>query len=194
MEDRRTQKAEKSARLTELEKHGESRPHLGPPKAFAWVASLTSLILILVSLAVEHGDNPALRLLGVGMLLLVAFLIFPPFWVLAQRGRQAKGKSYLQTTTVVDQGPYAVIRHPQYLGYILLGVGFALLSQHRVVILLAWIAATCFYLQAIEEERYCLTRLGQDYQDYLQRVPRFNLVLGIVRLLRRNESDGEAGA
>jgi protein-S-isoprenylcysteine O-methyltransferase Ste14 len=90
----------------------------------------------------------------------------------------------MQAGKVVDQSLYAITRHPQYLGYILLGSGFALISQHWVAVLLAFIGATFFYLQAIWEERYCLAQYGEPYAQYLQRVPRFNIIFGILRILQ----------
>ena len=38
-------------------------------------------------------------------------------------------KTYMQSGMVVDQGLYAITRHPQYLGYIFLACVFALLSR-----------------------------------------------------------------
>jgi protein-S-isoprenylcysteine O-methyltransferase Ste14 len=96
----------------------------------------------------------------------------------------------MRTRTIVDQGLYAITRHPQYLGYMFLACGFALLSQHSQVFLLAALGVTFFYLQALKEERYCLARLGEAYSQYLRRVPRFNIVLGIVRLLQRSNVIG----
>jgi hypothetical protein len=74
----------------------------------------------------------------------------------------------MQTGAVVDRGVYAITRHPQYLGYMLLACGFALLSQHWLAILLAAVCVTCFYLQAVSEEEYCLAQLGSAYERYLQ--------------------------
>ena len=49
---------------------------------------------------------------------------------------------------------------------------------------------TFLYLQAVKEERYCLTQLGEPYEQYLRRVPQFNLILGIVRLLQGSNVAG----
>ena len=101
-----------------------------------------------------------------------------------KHGRIGDGKTYMQTRAVVDQGLYSITRHPQYLGYIFLACGFALLSQHWVVALLAAVGVMFFHNQAVREERYCLAHLGEPYEQYLRRVPRFNFILGIVRLLQ----------
>jgi protein-S-isoprenylcysteine O-methyltransferase Ste14 len=174
---------------TGAERHQEG-PHLEPPKVYAWVASLATLALIVTAQLVPPGQDAVLRLLGVGTLALAAVFIFPPFLLLARHGGRGEGESYLQTRGLVDCGLYAVVRHPQYLGYILLAAGFALLSQHGMVLLLGAIAVTCFVLQSLAEERYCLAQLGEPYRRYLRRVPRFNVPLGIVHLLAQPEQGG----
>ena len=154
-----------------------------PPKLFAWLASVVTISLIIATQFLARGDDPYLRGTGVLVLLLAAVFIFGPFYLLAKYGETKDGQTYMQARIVVDQGLYAVTRHPQYLGYIFLACGFTLLSQHWVAVLLAVIGTTFFYLQAVREEEYCLAQL-ESYAQYLWRVPRFNIILGAVRLLQ----------
>ena len=158
------------------------RENLKPPSILAWFASLAMVCVVLVNLFLPRGDDRYLRGAGAVVLVLASVFIFAPFFLLWKRGRIEDGKTYMQTNTVVDQGLYALIRHPQYLGYMLLAGGFALLAQNWLAFLLAATGTACFYIQAVQEERYCLHRHGEPYEEYLQRVPRFNIILGIVRL------------
>ena len=158
--------------------------HPEPPKLFAWLASAVMVSLIIVTQFLARGDDQYLRGTGVLVLLLAAVFIFGPFYLLAKHGGAKDGQTYMQARIVVDRGLHAITRHPQYLCYIFLACGFALLSQHWVAVLLAVVGATFFYLQAVKEERYCLAQLGEAYEQYLRRVPRFNFILGIVRLLQ----------
>ena len=57
--------------------------------------------------------------------------------------------------------------------------------QRWLALALAAVGVGGFYLQAVEEEKECLARFGQAYERYRRRVPRFNVVLGLVRRLRR---------
>ena len=157
-----------------------------PPRLFAWLASLVTLLLLVAGFLLERGDHASLRVAGVVVLALSAVFIFAPFLLLSRHGQSQDGESYMHTGAVVEQGVYAITRHPQYLGYMLLACGFALLSQHWLALLLAAVSITLFYLQAASEEKYCLARFGGAYEGYLQRVPRFNVVLGLVRLVQRN--------
>jgi protein-S-isoprenylcysteine O-methyltransferase Ste14 len=156
-----------------------------PPRLFALVASLAVALLLVASFFLERGNNAHLRGAGVVLLALSCVFIFAPFFLLARHGRSQGGGTYMQTGVVVDRGLYAITRHPQYLGYMLLACGFALLSQHWLIIFLAALGATGFYLQALAEEKYCLAHFGVAYERYLRRVPRFNIVLGIIRLVKR---------
>ena len=169
---------DEEAMLTDI-----SEPRI--PQLLAWLASLAAIAVIPATLFLRRGDSCYLRGAGVFVLLLAAIFVFAPFLLLRKHGRLDDGKTYMQTQAVVDHGPYAITRHPQYLGYMLLACGFALLSQHWAAALLAAAAVVPFYLQAAQEERYCLERLGEPYAQYLRRVPRFNAILGIARLLRR---------
>jgi protein-S-isoprenylcysteine O-methyltransferase Ste14 len=90
----------------------------------------------------------------------------------------------MQANAVVDRGLYAIVRHPQYLGYMFLACGFALLSQHWMTAVLAVVGITMFYGQAVREERTCLAAFGEPYARYRRQVPRFNAILGIIRLER----------
>jgi protein-S-isoprenylcysteine O-methyltransferase Ste14 len=138
---------------------------------------------IIVTQYLPRGNGPVLRGAGVCLLLLAGVFIFWPFYLLAKHGGQ-DGDAHMQASYIVDRGLYAVTRHPQYLGYIFLACGFALLSQHWVALLLATVGSTFFWLQAVREERYCLARFGKPYERYRRRVPRFNAILGLVRSLR----------
>jgi protein-S-isoprenylcysteine O-methyltransferase Ste14 len=156
-----------------------------PPRLFAWLASLAALLLLTTSIFLDRGDHAYMRVAGVTLLALSGAFIFAPFFLLARYGQSQGGETYMQTGAVVDRGVYAITRHPQYLGYMLLACGFALLSQNWLAVLLAAVSATCFYLQAVEEEKYCLVQFGEPYANYLRRVPRFNILLGILCFLQR---------
>lgn len=112
-----------------------------------------------------------------------------PFVHLGRYGESAPGDAYMQTTRVADRGIYGVVRHPQYLGYMLLAVGFALLSPHPLVLGAAAVAVAAFVAQAALEERALLDRFGPAYAAYRARVPRFNVLAGLWRKGR----DPEAG-
>jgi len=160
-----------------------------PPKLYAWFASAFLITLIGASQLLPRGHYPNLRIIGVIMLLISPVFIFTPFFLLSNRKDNEDGKTYMEVRNIADNGLYAVVRHPQYSGYMMLAGGFAFLSQNPVILTLAIFSIICFYLQSLKEEQYCLDHFGKVYKDYLQRVPRFNIILGIFRVIRRKKSD-----
>jgi len=48
------------------------------------------------------------------------------------------------------------------------------------------IGVVVVYLGCREEDKYLVEKFGDDYKDYMQRVPGMNFPLGIARLLRRS--------
>ncbi|WP_245633001.1 methyltransferase family protein [Luteipulveratus mongoliensis] len=74
---------------------------------------------------------------------------------------------------VVDTGPYALTRHPSYLGLIgaLLGLGLALDNWPSLV--LAFVPPAVGFVHRIHvEEGVLATELGQPYRDYMARTKR----------------------
>ncbi|UCC82113.1 MAG: isoprenylcysteine carboxylmethyltransferase family protein [Gemmatimonadota bacterium] len=154
------------------------------PRALWWVAGIATVATFLADLVVERGANSGLRIAGVVLLLLAPFFFVPPFFLLKKHGRTETGQSYFCTTRVVDRGVYGVVRHPQYVGYALLALGFAMRTQNIISWISAGVAVAFFYLQALAEERFCAGQLGAEYAAYVKRVPRFNFAFGLLRYLR----------
>ena len=121
---------------------------------------------------------------AIGMVLVMAPIVMFP-----RRGNVPKGKSFVHTTRVVDTGIYGVVRHPQYLGGILaIFVATLLLYPHWLFAILGIPGAVILYWSTKEEEKRLIERFGNDYYSYMQRVPRMNLILGVIRLCRRQKS------
>ena len=119
----------------------------------------------------------------VGMVLVMAPIVMFP-----RRGGVPKGKSFVHTSRLVDTGIYAVVRHPQYLGGILsIFIATLLFYPHLLFVILGIPGAAILYWSTKEEEKRLIERFGNQYRSYMQRVPRMNLVLGIIRLWSRQK-------
>ncbi len=151
-----------------------------PTGYFALAGTATAANFIVMPL-VGGNKNGWLTGAGLGILALAIVLIVAPFFTLPQYGRVQSGNSFYETTQVVDRGVYALVRHPQYLGYALLNVGLSALNPGWATAVLAALAFLFFYLQAGQEEGFCHRQMGPAYAKYCQRIPRFNLLLGIFR-------------
>jgi len=137
----------------------------------------------------ETSSHPALFIIGwvvwtPGMVLVMAPIIMFP-----RRGGVPKGKPFVHTTRLVDTGIYAVVRHPQYLGGILaIFITTLLWYPHWLFGILGIAGAAICYIGAREEERKLVQKFGNDYLQYMQRVPRMNILLGITRVIRRKST------
>jgi protein-S-isoprenylcysteine O-methyltransferase Ste14 len=158
------------------------------PQILDWIARLFTVALLVLSHFLQRGGILLLRRIGVIVLLGPVLLAFLPIFTLRKYGRLEKGKSYLNTSVVVDRALHSVVRHPQYLAYLLFSAGFVLTSQNCFIVLLGALAITFFYLHAIDEEKFCRKKFGEGYERYAKGVPRFNLPLGIIRLCQRSEA------
>lgn len=146
-----------------------------------WIAGVLTLMVFVANGFMQSGEILFFRILGFGMLFLAPVFYFPPMFTLKKHGGIPDGKDYMQTTNVVDMGLFAIVRHPQYMGYIFFNLGFVSLSQQWWVVIMGLLAIYAFYRQIRVEERQLLYRFGNEYSEYCQRVPRLNWVLGLLR-------------
>jgi len=104
-----------------------------------------------------------------------------------REGKSPNKESWLKTTVLVDTGIYAVVRHPMYLSFMMYPVALMLISQHWLSVIFGIPVIVYFYVCTWSEERSSIERFGDSYRKYVQKVPRMNLFLGILRLWRRNK-------
>ena len=104
-----------------------------------------------------------------------------------RRGGVPAGKAFVNTTRVVDTGTYAVVRHPQFTGVLLaIFVATFLFYPHWLLAVVGLLGAGALYWSAVEDEKALLERFGDEYRTYMRRVPRMNVMLGLIRLQRRH--------
>ena len=131
----------------------------------------------------EHGSS-TVRNMGWGILWISAVFGWLPIFTFKKWGGVPKGKGYVHTTKLVDRGMYAIVRHPQYVAGMMMGLALAMIAQHWIVALLGAIAIAIYYLDTFEEEQSAIEKFGEEYKGYMESVPRANFVLGMVRFLQ----------
>lgn len=108
--------------------------------------------------------------------------LFSAGLVLILWGRLALGKWYFVSAStgaqlfaghrLVTRGPYALVRHPMYLGILLVGLGGLLIYRTWAFVFFA----TNFLglvVRARREEQVLSAEFGEEWQAYCRRVPRF---------------------
>jgi len=71
-----------------------------------------------------------------------------------------------ENQTIIREGPYALIRHPGYLGSILMWVGVATATANWIVILITLVAMLSAYIYRIQNEEKMLLETNVDYEAY----------------------------
>jgi protein-S-isoprenylcysteine O-methyltransferase Ste14 len=149
------------------------------------VAGFLSVGLIVVNIVIDVDEPLWLTISSLVCFGLAVPLAALPFFHLARYGEPKPGDAFYATTRVADRGIYSLVRHPQYLGYSLLVLGFVFLDPNVLSGCLAGGALVFFYVQSIVEEKFCEKNLGSEYDAYKMRVPRMNFVLGVYRIATR---------
>lgn len=103
--------------------------------------------------------------------LLSTVFIFGGFWLLAAAWKvlYAAQRSHRLATT----GPYARIRHPQYVGFVLIMSGFLLQWPTLVTLVMFPILLFMYLRLAQREEREVETKFGEEYRRYAAATPTF---------------------
>lgn len=99
------------------------------------------------------------------VLILVGFVLLANAWRVLYA---AQTQHRLATT-----GPYARIRHPQYVGFVAILLGFLFQWPTLLTVIMFPILLLMYARLAIVEEREMRRQFGDEYERYAERTPRF---------------------
>ena len=74
---------------------------------------------------------------------------------------------------VITTGLYHFMRNPTYIGIIIMQTGIGIACSSWLYLLLVVVLMILLYANSSAEERFCLYRYGDDYQEYMNRTPRW---------------------
>jgi protein-S-isoprenylcysteine O-methyltransferase Ste14 len=157
-------------------------------REFALSAVFTPLLFLLIILTFffynNHLDLDYLAYFGLVLWGVSAVLGVVPIVTFRRHGGVAEGESYMRTTKLVDVGIYSVVRHPQATAGLVLVVALVCISQHPVSLVVGVATFVTMYVDIVRDERTLFDKFGRAYEGYAERVPRTNVLLGIVRRSR----------
>jgi protein-S-isoprenylcysteine O-methyltransferase Ste14 len=123
----------------------------------------------------RFAERPLWHLGGTGnwvLLLLVASGFVFAWWARLHLGGLWSGTvTQKEDHRIVDDGPYAIVRHPIYAGLLLSVFATAALENTVRALAGAALMSLGFFLKAKLEERFLRVDLGAAYDEYRRRVP-----------------------
>ena len=109
----------------------------------------------------------------------IGTLVFAAAMWVFRRTHKELGRNWSITLEIRDRhelisgGPYALVRHPMYTSFLLMGVGQAFLLSNWVMGLAGLVGfAILFFLRVDKEERMMLETFGPQYRAYTERTKR----------------------
>jgi len=113
------------------------------------------------------GGDPHFNFLHVlsNILIVAGFILLAKAWRILLPAQRAH--------TLAMTGPYAWVRHPQYVAFIVIMAGFLMLWPTLLTLLMFPILVTMYVRLAKREEREASRDFGEEYSRYARTVPAF---------------------
>jgi len=104
---------------------------------------------------------------------------------------KSRKKGHAEGIGLVESGMYAFVRHPEFLGHILIIFAMVIISQHWISVIIGAILIVLLCFAMIDEEKRNMEKFGNAYMDYMKRVPKINLIAGIIRQIHKKRGNNE---
>ena len=160
--------------------HKKSIGHL-----IAHIAYVGLYGMLIISTIILYDSADLAGLLYAGWITLVFGIIF----LLCSSKSRKKG--HTEGIGLVESGMYAFVRHPEFLGHILIIFALVIISQHWISFIVGAILIVLLCLAMIDEEKRNMEKFGNAYRDYMKKVPRINLIAGIIRQIHKKRGNNE---
>jgi protein-S-isoprenylcysteine O-methyltransferase Ste14 len=85
---------------------------------------------------------------------------------------------------LIEWGIYGIVRHPMYLGAMVLFLSWVLFLPHWIMVLISSVNIAIVYGFILQGERQNIAKFGAPYRRYLETVPRINLLAGLIKRLQ----------
>ena len=155
------------------------------PLLLSSIASVLTVAQIVLAIFLQGRESESLKWAGWICIWVSGIFGILPIITFRLKGGVAKGESYIKTSTLVDTGIYAIVRHPQGgTAWLLINLGIMLIAGHWASVILGLVSMGLVYVDTFKSDQYLIEKFGDAYKRYMGRVPRVNFVTGIIRLVR----------
>jgi len=139
---------------------------------------LVGMTFIVILASIDYYYNFSLFNYNLGYI--IGFSLFIIGLALQGIAEATLGKYYLPSIgtvegqKIVKDGIYKYIRHPGYLGEIIIFFGLGFVTYSLLGILGAFIVSLMVYVgEVIPEEKYMVEKFGKEYEEYMKETFRF---------------------
>jgi protein-S-isoprenylcysteine O-methyltransferase Ste14 len=160
-----------------LRQRSKSKVTTSSDKSSLWL--LYGLITVGYALSFSIGATKIGRIyhwntfFAIGMALVVIGFMIRIHSILTLKQYFTYSVAKVENHKIIGTGLYKFIRHPGYLGQIVIFIGISTSISNWLSILVMMIPITLGYLYRIKvEERFMLEQLGEDYLNYQERTNR----------------------
>ena len=122
----------------------------------------------------NHSDINLLEVIGWLLYIPSAILVISSMAGLSRKGKP-QGPDFTETTSIIKSGIYGSIRQPMTLGLAIWSLAIILVFQSVVTLILGLGSLFCFWMAARKESEYNIRKFGDDYSEYMKKVPMWNL-------------------
>lgn len=132
-------------------------------------------MLLLSNVVMDVGSSiEELVFLGWAILLVGALLVILSVLSLRRNG----------TSSLNRKGVYGVVRHPMYVGGMVMFLSHVCFGQDWIVAVSTFVGMCCCYLLILSEDQKLVAKFGEEYRQYMHEVPGLNFLTGMTRVLR----------
>ena len=110
------------------------------------------------------------------------FILLSAAWDVLYKAQRVGG--------LASTGPYAQVRHPQYVGFVLIMLGFLIQWPTLLTLVMFPILVAMYVRLARREEQEALVTFGEVYRGYMARTPAFIPRLGSGRVAPPTSLEG----
>lgn len=116
----------------------------------------------------------------VGLLLYIpsCYLVASSMYALKHKGKP-KTADFTASTTFIDTGIYGLVRQPMTLGLAIWSIALIFVFQSILAVILGAVSLCCFWISARKESEYDMRKFGNAYEEYMERVPLWNIFKGL---------------
>lgn len=155
----------------------EHRKDLGGEHKLGDIGQIMLLVFFITGIVADkfilHFSLPLVQFFPFYLRVLISLPFFVFSFYLARYGLKIIFGEQREEMVVIRSGVFSIVRHPIYLGSILVYFGFIIISLSIIAFCIWVIIIIFYYFISRYEEKVLIDKLGAQYEDYTREVPMF---------------------